>query len=190
MKNLQTRVITDIVTEPVSLTEAKTYCRVTGTQDDDLLESLIKSSRQALEKYTASSFAEKTLHVTWVESPGEMEIPYGPVISIDAVYRIDEEGEETELELNSDFYVLGDQDAIIKLVKHYYSGVAFTSSVRVEYKAGYGNAATETLPEPLKVAILKQIATDYELRENIGVGTTLSNESKALAAPYRKRLWL
>jgi len=75
-------------------------------------------------------------------------------------------------------------------VKHYYSGVAFTSSIRVEYKAGYGNAATETLPEPLKVAILKQIATDYELRENIGVGTTLSNESKALAAPYRKRLWL
>jgi len=36
------------------------------------------------------------------------------------------------------------------------------------------------------------VATDYELRENITTGglTVLSNESKVLAAPYRKKLWI
>ena len=194
MKNLQRRIITDLSTEPVSVTEAKLFCRVTGTDEDPLFAILIKSARQALEQYTSSSFGEKTIHLTFVETPKDdtYEIPYGPVISIDKVYRIDEEGVEDELTLNSDYYVLGDQDAIIKISRYWSSGNYTSTSIRIEYTAGYGDTATETLPEPLKLAILKQIATDYELRENISLGgaTVLSNESKSLAGPYRKKLWI
>ena len=194
MRNLQTRVITDIVTEPVSVAEAKLYCKVQDTADDALFPVLITSARRMLEKYTMTSFAEKTLHATWVEVPrtNYVELPYGPVISIDHIYRIDHEGNEEELVLNSDYYVMGDQDAIIKITSYWSSGMVYVNSIRVEYKAGYGNAATEDLPEELKLAILKQVATDYELRENIvaGVTTVLSNESKVLAGPYRKKLWI
>jgi uncharacterized phiE125 gp8 family phage protein len=147
-----------------------------------------------LEKYTSCSFAEKTIHCTWVQTPKDniIELPYGPVISIDHIYRIDHEGNEEELVLNSDYYVMGDQDAIIKITSYWSSGMVYVNSIRVEYKAGYGNAATETLPGDLKLAIMKQVATDYELRENITTGglTVLSNESKVLAAPYRKKLWI
>lgn len=194
MRNLQTRVITDIVTEPVSVAEAKLYCKVQDSADDTLWPILITSARRMLEKYTMTSFAEKTLHATWVEVPrtNYVELPYGPVISIDHIYRIDHEGNEEELVLNSDYYVMGDQDAIIKITSYWSSGMVSVNSIRVEYKAGYGNAATETLPGDLKLAILKQVATDYELRENIvqGITTVLSNESKILAAPYRKKLWI
>jgi len=194
MRNLQTRVITDIVTEPVSVAEAKLYCKVQDSADDTLWPILITSARRMLEKYTMTSFAEKTLHATWVEVPrtNYVELPYGPVISIDHIYRIDHEGNEEELVLNSDYYVMGDQDAIIKITSYWSSGMVYVNSIRVEYKAGYGNAATEDLPEELKLAILKQVATDYELRENITTGglTVLSNESKVLAAPYRKKLWI
>ena len=194
MRNLQTRVITDIVTEPVSVAEAKLYCKVQDTADDALFPVLITSARRMLEKYTMTSFAQKTLHATWVETPKDnvIELPYGPIISVDKIYRIDEEGTEEELVLNSDYYVMGDQDAIIKITSYWSSGMVYVNSIRVEYKAGYGNAATETLPQELKLAILKQVATDYELRENIvqGITTVLSNESKILAAPYRKKLWI
>ena len=194
MRNLQTRVITDIVTEPVSVAEAKLYCKVQDMADDALFPVLITSARRMLEKYTMTSFAQKTLHATWVETPKDnvIELPYGPIISVDKIYRIDEEGTEEELVLNSDYYVLGDQDAIIKITSYWSSGMVYVNSIRVEYKAGYGNAATETLPQELKLAILKQVATDYELRENIvqGITTVLSNESKILAAPYRKKLWI
>ena len=194
MRNLQTRVITDIVTEPVSVSEAKLYCKVQDSADDTLFPVLITSARRMLEKYTMTSFAQKTLHATWVETPKDnvIELPYGPIISVDKIYRIDEEGTEEELVLNSDYYVMGDQDAIIKITSYWSSGMVHINSIRVEYKAGYGNTATEKLPGDLKLAILKQVSTDYELRENIvqGVTTVLSNESKILAAPYRKKLWI
>lgn len=194
MRNLQTRVTTDIVTEPVSVAEAKLYCKVQDTADDTLFSTLITSARRMLEKYTMTSFAEKTIHATWVEVPKQnyVELPYGPIISVDHIYRIDEEGTEEELTLNSDYYVLGDQDAIVKIVPYWSSGTGLVNSIRAEYKAGYDNAATEDLPMELKLAILKQVATDYELRENIvaGVTTVLSNESKVLAGPYRKKLWI
>ena len=194
MRNFQTRVITDIVTEPVSVAEAKLYCKVQDTADDALFPVLITSARRMLEKYTMTSFAEKTLHATWVEVPrtNYVELPYGPIISIDKMYRIDHEGTEEELTLNSDYYVMGDQDAIVKITTYWSSGKVYVNSIRAEYKAGYGNAATEDLPGDLILAILKQVATDYELRENITTGglTVLSNESKVLAAPYRKKLWI
>jgi len=194
MRNLQTRVTTDIVTEPVSVAEAKLYCKVQDTADDTLFSTLITSARRMLEKYTMTSFEEKTIHATWVEVPKQnyVELPYGPIISVDHIYRIDEEGTEEELTLNSDYYVLGDQDAIVKIVSYWSSGTILVNSIRAEYKAGYDNAATEDLPMELKLAILKQVATDYELRENIvaGVTTVLSNESKVLAGPYRKKLWI
>jgi uncharacterized phiE125 gp8 family phage protein len=194
MKNLQTRVVTDIVTEPVTAVEAKLYCKVQDTADDSLFTILITSARRMLEKYTSCSFAKKTIHATWVETPDDniIELPYGPIISVDKVYRIDEEGTEEELTLNSDYFVMGDQDAIIRITKYWSSGNVHENSIRVEYKAGYGDTATEPLPTELKLAILKQIATDYELRENITAGTmtVLSNESKVLAGPYRKKLWI
>lgn len=195
MKNLQIRVKTDLTSEPVSVAEAKTFCRApSGTQDDALFAILIKSARQSLEQYTQSSFAEKTIHATWVESPKDdvFEIPYGPIISVDHVYQIDEEGAEEELVLNSDYYVYGDQDAILKISKYWSTGVVSLRSIRVEYKAGYGDTSTETLPEPLKLAVMKQVATEYELREDITVGgaSVLSNESKVIAGPYRKKLWI
>ena len=193
MKDLQVRVYTDITEEPVSVAEAKLFCRVTGTEEDEIFLLLIQSARQLLEKYTQCSFAEKKIHCTWVESREDdtYELPYGPIISVDAVYRIDEEATEEAMTLNSDYYVYGDQDAKLKISRYWSSGVISTTSVRVEYTAGYGGSGVEALPNPLKLAILKQVATDYELRENIGstgLGA-LSNESKKLAAPYRKKIW-
>ena len=193
MKNLQTRIKTDLVTEPVTSVEAKLFCKITGSAEDALITILISAARKALEKYTASSFAEKTIYATWVDLPEDnlLEIPYGPVISIDAVYWIDEEGTEELAVLNTDYWVYGDQDATVKMTTLWTTGLKNTSSVRVEYKAGYGHANTETLPTDLKLAIMKEIVTQYEMRENISFegGVTLSNASKRLADTYRKKLW-
>ena len=194
MKNLQVRVKTDLTVEPVSSTEAKLFCKVTGSTEDTLFTILIKTARQALEEYTQSSFAEKTIYATWVTMPEDylFELPYGPVISVDKVYWIDEEGTEEQAVLNSDYWVYGDQDAIVKLSQYWTSGLKSTSTVRIEYTAGYGHTNTEVLPAPLKLAIMKVIATQYEMREDLAEGSItseLDNSHKKLAAPYRKKLW-
>jgi uncharacterized phiE125 gp8 family phage protein len=194
MKNLQTRIVTDLTTEPVTRTEAKNFCKITGTADDTLIDLLITAARKALEKYTASSFGEKEIHATWVKIPDDwlVELPYGPIISVDKVYKIDEEGTEEELTVNSDYYVYGDQDFQIKIEQFWSTGLTASRSLRVEYTAGYGDTVTEPLPDELKLAIMKQVATQYDIREDINIGnvtTVLDNASKSLAAPYRKHVW-
>jgi uncharacterized phiE125 gp8 family phage protein len=194
MKNLQVKIATDLKVEPVTVDEAKLFCKVTGGEEDALFQTLIKAARRSLERYTASSFGKKTIHAFWMVPPddNQLELPYGPIISVDAVYRIDEEQAEEACTLNEDYYVYGYQDAVVYIEKYWSSGMVSARSIRVEYTAGYDNTETEVLPDELRLAILKQVATDYELRENIAVGTiqaVLSNDSKSLAAPYRKKLW-
>lgn len=193
MKNLQIYVKTDLTEEPVSSAEAKLFCKVTGVAEDTLFAILIPSARKAMEKYTCSSFGEKTIHAFWLVPPDDMlfELPYGPIISVDKVYVIDSEGDETELTLNSGYYVYGNQDLVVKVSKFWATGAIKSNSIRIEYTAGYGGTGVESLPENLKLAILKQIATDYEMRENITIGgaTVLANEAKRLASPFKKKLW-
>lgn len=54
----------DLVTapsiEPVTLTEAKDFLRVTGTDDDDLITSLIVAARTNAESYTRRAFITQT----------------------------------------------------------------------------------------------------------------------------------
>lgn len=192
MKNLQVRVYSDSG-ESIELSEAKNWCKVTGTADESLILGLITSAREALEKYTSSTFAQKTIYATWIEIPDTwlLELPYGPIISVDAVYQIDDEGTETLLTVNDDYYVYGDTDAVVKVSQFWSTGERVKRSIRVEYKAGYGNAVTGALPEALRIAMLKEIVTQYKFRDDISeVGVMLlSNNSKALAAPYRKELW-
>ena len=191
--NLQVRIVTDMTAEPVELSEVKNFCKVTGTQDDALITLLTTSARKALEKYTSSSFGEKTIHAYWQQIPGDwiVELPYGPIISVDAIYKIDEQGTEEALTLNTDYYVIGDQDFKIKLEQFWSTGYTVSRSLRVEYTAGYGNSATEPLPDELRMAIMKQVSTDYNFRDNIqdAGSTALANNAKSLAAPYRKKVW-
>jgi len=189
---MQVRIKTDLTVEPVTVAEAKAWCRVTGNAEDSIFTLLIASARKSLEKYCSASFGEKTIHVTWVDPKEyEFELPYGPVISVDKIYYIDAEGTETEQVLNTDYNVYGDQAALIKVATHWRSGITDGESIRIEYTAGYGNASTEPLPDDLKMAILMQVATDYLFRENIATSgyTNLSNESKSKAAFYRRKLW-
>lgn len=195
MRNLQVRTYTDLVTEPVSVAEARDWCKVTGTQHDTVLGILITSARQALEKYTNSSFAAKTLHATWIRPPDdlEFELPYGPHIAVSAVYRIDSEGTETALTVNADYWVYGDQDFVLKINRYWStSGVYGENSYRVEYTAGYGHTNTETLPARIKEAIMKEVATNFDIRESINIGnltTELSNSARKMVDPYRRKIW-
>ena len=192
MKNLQVRTYSDLATEPVTATEAKLFCKVTGATEDDLFTILIKAARQSLEKYTGRSFGSKTLHAFWLQYPSDylFELPYGPVSSVDHVYYIDEEGTEEEAVLNEDYWVYGDTEAVVKMTQYWSTGLKKTNSVRIEYTAGYGTTGCDTLPSALKLAILKEIESQYVYRENVGASSgELCNSSKNLARPYRSKIW-
>jgi uncharacterized phiE125 gp8 family phage protein len=187
---MQTRIYTDLTAEPVTLAEAKKWCKVSGTAEDDMIGMLITVARKAMEKYTSSSFGKKTIYATWTKMPEDwiVDLPYGPIISVDRVYRIDEEGNEELLTVNQDYFLSGENDIQVQVSQFWSTGIVSAWSLRIEYTAGYDDTATEPLPEELKTAILKQVATDYLFRENITTGSTtvLSNDARNVASPYRK----
>ena len=182
---------TDVTAEPITLAEAKSYCKVTGTGDDVLFTYLIRAAREELEAYTGRSFATKTLYAEWDKLPsdGKIRLPKAPVSSVTSVQTIDEEGTVTTLTLNTEYYVNGSPWPTMRIAAFW--GTRITR-VRVEYIVGYGATSCPPLPITLKMAMLKDVLTQYDRREDISPDaftTVLSNNSKAIAAPYRDELW-
>jgi uncharacterized phiE125 gp8 family phage protein len=156
--------------EPVSVDEAKAYMRIDAdfTDDDTLIEDMIASARQELEKFTGLSFITKELN--YYTEKLKFELPYGPVSEIS--YVKDANG------LDVDYSQFGLDYPTLQVG---------TFGVNVLYSAGFIQ-----LPKALKLAILKQVATDYEYRENFIEGSVneLSNDAINLAFKYSRNLFL
>jgi uncharacterized phiE125 gp8 family phage protein len=159
-------VVTDLAVEPVTLQEAKDYMRISSESENDLIEELITSARERIEKFTGLSLGEKTLRAYWFYFHIPQEIPYGPVTLIESVVN----DEDVALE----YTARGLQYKMLEA----YSTVGLT----IEYEAGFA-----VCPKGLKLAILKQVSTDYENRENYSIydqAYELSSDAKRQAQPY------
>jgi uncharacterized phiE125 gp8 family phage protein len=177
-RGLDIKIVTDIAEEPVGLEEMKSYLNVDLDNWDTLIETLISSSRTRLERYTGCSFGEKELIATFYETADNIEIPYGPIVEITSVKSIGDSGDKTDLVEGSDYVVIGND---YKVVKFFQTG----TPIEIEYTAGYS-----VLPSDLKVAVMKQVAMDFEYRETVSDNRVveLSNSAKQLASSYRRVL--
>lgn len=82
---MEIQITTDLVSEPVSVAEAKTYMRLIGSDEDTLIGELITSARQRLEKFTGLSFGNKTIKCYTRASDTWFELPYQPLLTITSV---------------------------------------------------------------------------------------------------------
>jgi len=164
---LDTEITSDYTTEPVSLATAKAYMKVNFSDDDSMIESLIKNARVWLENYTGKSYGTRqaTLKIEmnameWYELPG-------PVQSVDAV----QIGNQS---VGCDGYDLAGSQ-----IRIYQSGIY---TIYLTY--GF-----TTIPEDAKNDILSITAYTYQNR-----GIDLSNEAAAptdfpmLATQYQRRV--
>jgi uncharacterized phiE125 gp8 family phage protein len=146
-------VLNDLVSEPVSLTEAKAWMRIKEfTDDDSLISELVKGTRKHLEKFTGLSFGTKSLRATLTLPDDWMEIPYGPVTAIASVFRWDEGAGE--------FQAYTDYKSFESRIKVSSKGI-----YRITYTAGF-----VPLPEDLQTDIKVLVAWQYQNR-GINFGT-------------------
>ena len=137
------------VTEVITVEEAKQYCRVTNSVENDLFEDLIVQSREAVEKAANISIIPKTAIVWFNNEAGNFELPFGPVtIASVVVYDDNQNG----LQLAS---------PTLKIIGSQYPKIAFPlyPNLRATYSTGY-----TTCPAELKIAMLDQINYGYENR--------------------------
>lgn len=154
---------TIVVTEPVTLAQAKEWLRVTHDDEDDLITALITAARQICEGYISKSFVERTVTAIVRNDLGNVKLPYGPVGNVTHVY--DSEGNELT---GSSYAITGVSDKRL--------GYPMSSYVKVIYTAGYS-----VLPQQFKAALKEQLAWLYVNRgdENVAPFT------KVILSPYR-----
>ena len=145
--------------EPVSLTEAKSFLRITDSDDDALITSLITAVRQKAESWTRRSFITQTwtLWLDLVPEGFNVPIPLSPLQSITHIKSYDLAN--TASTFDSTNYLVDTASTPGRIALN--DGQAWPIALRrinvleVEFVAGFGDASS--VPESIKQGILQWI---------------------------------
>jgi len=134
------------IVEPVTLAEAKNYCRVSTNADDALITDLITQAREAVERATGLCLVPRTVTTWFNNTGGGFNLPWGPMTYFLGLVSEDDMGI-----VNGQFKIIGGQ----------YPKVLYPaySNLKATYQSGF-----DCVPKDLKIAILDQIDFDYENR--------------------------
>lgn len=166
----------------VTLAEAKTQLRVSGSADDAIIEALIQSAVDQIDPagggWLGRALRPQTWELRgngfpcWYDGCGYARnfhkaywapLPYPPLIAVDSVKYDDGDGVEQTLVEGTDFRVFqgGIGQASIAPV---YNGSWPSSvrcdpeSVRIRFTAGYENASgVDEMPSPIKQAVIMMV---------------------------------
>jgi hypothetical protein len=139
------RNVREIDEELIHLEEAKTYLRVTGDHDDDLIRYLIKTSISYVENYIGKEVSTKEILAEISEFSGEIDLRAKNTREIINIQEIDKE----DLLVRDEDYIIRYPKIIIKK-----KGVR---SVIIRFIAGY-----DILPNSIKHSILTYLSLVYD----------------------------
>lgn len=195
---IYSRVIDQPASEPVTLSEAKTHLEYQGSAKDSYIESIIKTARQMCEAYAGLSFVTQQRLVKLDLFPigiSPINIPYGPVQTIDSIEYLNDQGGTTTLSYGVD-YSFDSHSGLCRIFALNSDGEIdcwptdirrYPQAISVTYTAGYDVLVNEPLPEIAKQAILLQVASMFENRQDEVAGSinmmnwnTINWNSKAL----------
>lgn len=179
------RSIVEPQVEPITIEEARSQCQIDAdiTAHDTDLNRFIKAAREASEAYCKRSWVEQRWRLSASDfdrscsAEYAIELPMGPVIRINSITYLNNDGERTALE-DADF-ILDESDEPAKLYPAYNTvwpyGRIQAGSVAIEYTAGYPSqgspAGADGVPELARQAMLMLVAHWFNNREAISAGS-------------------
>jgi len=177
-------------TEPITVQEAKTHLRIDGTAEDVLIASLILTARLALEQMLGCAFITQSWSLQldgWPEC-GEVEIPLSPLLSITSASVKNSSG--VPVVISPQNYIADVSSRPGRLVWNSFAPPlpqVRALGIEILFTAGFG-ATAESVPRPLRHALLLLIAYWYEHREMAEPGlpaTHIPEIVAGLVAPFR-----
>lgn len=166
---------TNPASEPVTLSEAKSYLRVDSSTEDSLVNLLITAARKSAEEYLRRSLITQSWKLAYDDFiAGDIALPRGPVQSITSVALVDINGSSSAV--SASVYSLNAAKTHMVL-----DGILSAHRVEIIYVAGYG--AASDVPAPLRQGILAHTAEMFDRRSE---AAALPASALALYAPYRE----
>lgn len=143
--------------------------------DDATIKALIAAAIEELDGPTGMlqrAIGPQTLEVTiaraplgWCE-PGDFRLPMPPLIAVQRIVAVDEDGDETEID-SAHYRVrgIGTDEGRIRFKDGWPAGA---DEVRIRFRAGYDGDTTEAVPARVKRAVVLGVATMQALgRESL-----------------------
>lgn len=188
------KIITAPTEELISLEDAKKHLRVTSSDEDSIITSIIKVAREVAENFTRRALASQTLEYIIDKFPEKViTLPMPPVESITSIKYKNSSGVETTWD--SSKYIFLDSEPA-KIVPAY--GEIFPSftpypigAVRIRYVTGYKaeGDANIIIPEAIKQALFLLIGHYFENREILlergHIPKTIPFSAEALLYSYK-----
>jgi uncharacterized phiE125 gp8 family phage protein len=197
------RLVTDATSEPITLADAKAFCRVDIPDEDALITSLISAARRYVEKETGLALNTQTWAAVldrWPEGQGQgfgglwwdgvqqlpislitstttIEIPKRPFQSITHVKLRDAYGTLTTVDSSVYFTEVSDMRGRVNRVLGQIWPVvilANSGAVEITFTAGFDAAPYSGLPEDLKQAIYILVKHWFDNREPVSDGRMAS----------------
>lgn len=177
--------------EPMTTAEAKSHLRVDLSDDDDLIDSIVKAAREKLEVDTGRALITQTfdLHLDVFPDDCVIKVPRPTLQSITSIKYLDPDGVEQTLDASK--YRIDSKSTPARIIPAYGESWpsirATTNAVVVRCIAGYGDASTD-IPQDLIQAMKLLVGHYYENREDVITGTIATAIPQAyewLKAPHK-----
>jgi len=153
---------------PVSIVEAKAWCRVDHDDDDDLLEALIAAATGHLDGWSGC-LGRAIMTQTWRQDFGGfsrvLRLPMFPVSSVESVKYFDADNAEQTLQSANYTLMTDERGCFLEIDRDlsWPSTYCRRDAVSVTYLAGEGSA-----PAAIATAIKMLVANWYMHRESVG----------------------
>jgi uncharacterized phiE125 gp8 family phage protein len=187
--------------EPVTLAEARRWLGMTDDNDTDQdaeIQLLVKAFRRYAEKRTGRRFVDQDLELVldcWPRTRA-IELPVAPIVAIDYVRYINTSGALTSFYEGAgspnvgqslvDIDVQSQPGRIQPAFGESWPSIrgGDFNSIRIGFTAGYGTGGSpedlSVIPEELKVWLRVRLATLFENREAIIIGTIVNDVPRSL----------
>jgi uncharacterized phiE125 gp8 family phage protein len=165
------KVVTPPASEPLTAAQVKLFGRIDGTDEDDLINDLIKSVRESTELYLGRSLIEQTIQMLmdyWPETYF-VELPAPPLMAVNSIALLTQAGSVIAYD-SANYFVVTEAIPGQIVTKNGCTPPTNTdryqAGIRIEYKAGYGSLAAN-IPQAILTAMKLWAVACYEERAAI-----------------------
>ena len=157
--------VTEKTLTSITLDDAKKHLRVTHSEDDDYIYTLILVAHDFCENYTNRKYEAETWKLLLDKFPNEIELPFSPVSSVTHVKYYDTDNAQQPLVLNTDYeYSLNSEPVVIRPIGSWPGVYDKYEAIEVQFVCGV--TAPEATPPGFRHAMKLLISDMYNKRES------------------------